>query len=411
MRITNKVVTEKYLRSINNIQTELDRLNNQAVTLRKFTKVSEDTPAAVKAFHIRKDMKRVEGYQSSILHAQGMLTSSETSARHIQEDVLTDVRTEIIYGLNGSQSSEERSIVANKLRNLQQEILQTLNSNAAGLYYFGGSSVEQPPFSVDPTDGKLMYRYKEGANYQYAKLDDLRSEPYGLSLGDPGYDATEEDAHEASYNLYKQLMGAGLFVDIGMGIRVSDQPSTYAQDTQFIDRNSVFTYTLPGIEITGVGTRTMLDGATEVSMNLYDLIGTIADSFDDKFIDGNGTMQEYTYARTNELFGYLTGWNDPDSYTIPGDSTSPLIPGKHHEGVERHVQFSITDIGTKSAYLDFVDTRMATRQLDNTESQQETEGEDLERTLIYFEAQQLAYEAALRMGAQVIPMSIFDYIQ
>ncbi|MDR2355989.1 MAG: hypothetical protein LBE16_07315, partial [Clostridiales Family XIII bacterium] len=155
MRITNRIVTEKYLRSVNSIATELDRLNNQVTTGYKFTKVSENTPAAVKAFQIRKDLARIEGYQSSIKHAESTLSNAESSVIKLQE-LLHDAREKIVQGLNGTQSSEERAIIATHLKELQKQTLQLLNSNAADIYYFGGNSVRQEPFSVS-ADGKLQY--------------------------------------------------------------------------------------------------------------------------------------------------------------------------------------------------------------------------------------------------------------
>jgi flagellar hook-associated protein 3 FlgL len=399
MRITNKVVTEKYLRSINNIQSELNRLNDQVYTGRRFMKVSENTPAAVKAFQIRKDMSRVEGYQSSITHAQGMLSNAESSIGTIQS-ILIEVRTETIYGLNGSQSVEERQIVATKLKNLQQELLQELNSNAAGLYYFGGNSVESPPFAIgdenltppsqalQPGDqyyGKLHYRVKEPGSDQFTwvALDSLHSSPQGSP--DPDYEK------------YKTLMDAGLFVDIGLGIQLGTQPGYAVSGTNYVDRNSVFTYTMSGLEITGVGTQKMEDGKADVSMNLYDLIGALAANFSDSFVNSDG-MQAYTYDRGNELLGYLTGWDDATT-------------GVHHDGADRNPQYAITDLGTRQQYLGFAKTRMDTRMLNDKERQQETEGVDTAESIVYYTSQELTYQAALQMGARLIPMSIFNYIQ
>jgi flagellar hook-associated protein 3 FlgL len=396
MRITNRVVTEKYLKSINNIQTRLDQLNTQVVTGRKYMKVSENTPAAVQGFQIRKDLQRVEGYQSSITYAQGMLSNSESSIDHIQQ-MLKEAKAQIIYGLNGSQSSEERDIVATQIRNLQQQVLQQLNSNSAGLYYFGGDCVQQDPFFVDQNDGKLHYRYRDGNTLTDIALDDLHSEEQPPGGPDPAYD------------LYKELMGAGLFTDIGMGIR---QDGVTPPQSSRIDRNSVFTYTMPGIQITGVGAHTNAFGQ-ETSLNLYDLLGTIADEF---------SSGSYTYDRANELFGYLDGWDesaDPNSAWYnpklnddPANAAyDPTYSPVHTDGRAILTQLAITDVGARMQYLSFMKTRMDTRKLNDIERQQAVEGADPAETIIYYESQSLTYEAALRMGAKVIPMSIFDYIQ
>ena len=436
MRITNRLVTEKYLRSVNNIATELDRLNNQVVTGKKFTKASENTPAAVKAFQIRKDIARVEGYQSSIQHAQSTLNNAESSVMKIQE-LLHDAREKIVQGLNGTNSGEEREIISTHLRQLQNQMLQLLNANAADVYYFGGNSVRQEPFSAD-ADGNLQYRCKDGDEYRWIALKDIVTED------DPDTPGKDEAA------LYKELMGAGLFVDIGMGIRSDSTgypPATPPQTAEVpVDRNSVFTYTLPGLEITGAGTVTAKEGATEreVSANIYDLLGEIADKF---------ASSDYTYNETNELFGFLFGSDvtqlprairvsspflsdgttanpeyDPTNtaYYDPAlDKSDPSFdPDKydkllklyedisdvHRPGSAQTVQFAITNIGTKMQFLSFVSDSMDSRELDDLTQQQNTEFVDPAKSIIYYESQKVAYQAALSMGAQVIPMSIFNYM-
>jgi flagellar hook-associated protein 3 FlgL len=184
--------------------------------------------------------------------------------------------------------------------------------------------------------------------------------------------------------LYKELQNAGLFMDIGMGIRSESSPPS-PSGAPYIDRSSVFTYTLPGISVTGVGTTTMSDGSI-VSNNLFDLLGAIAANFESDFSDGKGgTDIPYTYERADELFGIL-------------------------EKREITVQYSITDVGTKMHYLDFISDSMETRELDDIEQQQEVEGADPAESIIYYSAQMVSYQAALQMGTKVIPMSIFDYM-
>ena len=78
MRITNKMITTQYTRSLNRLAAELNRLNNQVSSGRKFAKASENTSAAVKAFQLRKDMSRIEGYKENIAHAK---STSPTPSR------------------------------------------------------------------------------------------------------------------------------------------------------------------------------------------------------------------------------------------------------------------------------------------------------------------------------------------
>jgi flagellin-like hook-associated protein FlgL len=407
------------------------------MTGKRFTKVSENTPAAVKAFQIRKDIARVEGYKSSVQHAQGMLSNAESSIMKMQE-ILHDSREKIVQGLNGTQSNEEREIIATHLKELQKQMLQLLNGNSGDVYYFGGNSVRQEPFSV-AEDGSLQYRAKDGDEYRWVKLKDLSSIS---NPNDPGYD-------QKQYALYQELMSAGLFVDIGMGIRSEDGTTPVPAGTtgSAVDRNSVFTYTLPGIDITGVGTTTSDITGKKISTNIYDLLGEIANSLASK---------DYSYEETDEMFGMLFGgdkdqlprairvsneflengdknpdWDptsahyDPELDRAHTSGTPPFfnqtkyddliklyenVSAVHRPGTAQSVQFAITNIGTKMQFLEFVTSSLESRKLDDLTQQQNTEFVDLEESVIYYDSQKIAYQAALAMGAQIIPMSIFNYM-
>jgi flagellar hook-associated protein 3 FlgL len=231
MRITNRMITSKYVRSLNQISSDLNRLNNKVTSGRSFTKASENTSAAIRAYQLRRDMSKSEGFMANIQHAETTLRNSESSIMHIQE-LVQNAQTKIIQGVNGTQSESERKIIATELRNIQDQMLQTLNGSSSDMYYFGGTNTTEKPFTLDAS-GKLMYN--------------------GNLLDDPALDSAS-------------LLADSRFVDIGLNVRV-DASGT-------IDNTSVFKYSIPGLQITGYG-QEIINGEP-VSTNLYDLIGRMA---------------------------------------------------------------------------------------------------------------------------------------
>lgn len=231
MRITNRMITSKYVRSLNQISSDLNRLNNKVTSGRSFTKASENTSAAIRAYQLRRDMSKSEGFMANIQHAETTLRNSESSIMHIQE-LVQNAQTKIIQGVNGTQSESERKIIATELRNIQDQMLQTLNGSSSDMYYFGGTNTTEKPFTLDAS-GKLMYN--------------------GNLLDDPALDSAP-------------LLADSRFVDIGLNVRVDA--------TGQIDSTSVFKYSIPGLQITGYG-QEIINGEP-VSTNLYDLIGRMA---------------------------------------------------------------------------------------------------------------------------------------
>ena len=341
MRITNKMITTQYTRSLNHLSAELNRLNNQVISGRKFAKASEDTSSAIKAFQIRKDLSKIHGYEENIAHAKASLTNAESALLHIEE-LMQTASEKIITGLNGPQSREEREILATELRSIQDQLLQTLNSNASGSYYFGGSNTTAKPFEV--VNGKLHYN------------------GYDLDIPLPA------DTPEANEAMFKELESDSLFVDIGLNVK-------FDAFTGKVDESTVFGYSIAGINIVGRGTYTV-DGV-DVSNNLYNLLGSLADEFE---------SDDYTYDKADALFGHI-------------------------KDTSRGIMGAITQVGSKTSYLDFMSERLGDRTFNLQERQVTVEGVDPAYAIIQFESQKLAYTAALQMGAQIIQPSIFDFMR
>lgn len=341
MRITHRMITNRYSKSLNNLSYQLDKMNNKVVTGRAFANSSENTAAAIKGFQLRRDLARNEGYTANIEHARATLTNTESALMHLQE-LAQNALVKIRSGQNSTNSTGERKIVATELRNIQEQMLQTLNSTASDQYYFGGQNTDRKPFTVD--GGKLHYN----------------GYPLDLPLPPPATPADNEA-------LAQKLASQSRSLDIGLGVRID--PITGA-----VDENTVFHYSIPGIQVSGHGT-TDLGGLT-ASNNLYDLLGQIADRLETEPFEGK---------ETDLLYGHFK---------------------EQSAGLLRN----LTDVGTKTAYLDFFKDRLEIQDLNSTKRQQEVEGIDPKRVYVEFKSMDVAYNAALQMGTKIIQPSIFNFM-
>lgn len=252
-------MTSKYSTNLNSLSTDLDKLNTQVATGRKYARTSEDVSAAVRGYQIRRNLAKVEGYQDNIRHADDFLTNSESTLNQI-ESSLSESTTKIQQGMNGSQSEGDRKIIASELRTIQSQMLETMNTEVSGMYLFGGTNSEKP-FAV--VNGSLQYNGKT--------MDDLSD---ATVAGKAEVDALKNDA---------------LYVDIGLGV-------SFDEVTGDIDRSSVFNYSVPGLNFMGYGKNTTAVPGEEVSNNLYDLLGRIATEFEKEGSD-------YSFDKVDKLYG------------------------------------------------------------------------------------------------------------
>nr|WP_320026580.1 flagellar hook-associated protein FlgL [uncultured Acetobacterium sp.] len=262
MRITYRMMTSKYSTNLNGLSSDLDKLNTQVATGRKYSRTSEDVASAVRGYQIRRNLSKIEGYQDNIRHADDFLTNSESTLGQM-ESSLSEATDKILQGMNATQSINERKIIATELRTVQSQLLETLNTSTSGMYLFGGSN-NKKPFEV--VGGKLQYN---GNN-----LDDL----------------TEETA--AKKAIVDALKSDSLYVDIGLGVSFDDT-------TKEVDQNTVFNYSTAGINFVGNGTNSTVIPGETVSNNLYDLLGRIATEFEKS--DG-----DYSFDKVDKLYGLFS---------------------------------------------------------------------------------------------------------
>ncbi|MCR5481984.1 MAG: flagellar hook-associated protein FlgL [Clostridia bacterium] len=155
MRITSKMISSTYLRNLNGLATDLNKYNNQIASGREFSKAAEDPASAVRAYRLRENLSRINGYSSNVTYANSYLTNAE-SVLNGMESTLIESKAKILQALNGTQSQNERRIIATELRSVQEQLLQSLNSNDFGIYIFGGSNTDSKPFSTGDS-GQLVY--------------------------------------------------------------------------------------------------------------------------------------------------------------------------------------------------------------------------------------------------------------
>lgn len=154
MRITEKMMTTSYNR---NLQNNLANLNNSSMKLqsrRQYSHVSEDPARATKAFAIRTQIARNEEHSAAVKTATGELNMASSNVMTISSILETVYERAARAGGNIDQTAV--NTIAEELSGLKGEILSLMNVEFGDKYLFGGTNVDEPPFTLDDT-GALLY--------------------------------------------------------------------------------------------------------------------------------------------------------------------------------------------------------------------------------------------------------------
>lgn len=153
MRITEGMLQARYNSNLQNNISNLSASNMRLESQRKYSHVSEDTSSAARAFVIRDQIAKTDEHIRTIDSASGELRSAESNIMVVQSIATTAYETAMSAG--GPKEQKDLDIMAEQIKGLKNELVQTMNSTYANKYLFSGSS-NQAPFSVG-ADGKLLY--------------------------------------------------------------------------------------------------------------------------------------------------------------------------------------------------------------------------------------------------------------
>lgn len=93
-----------------------------------------------------------------------------------------------------------------------------------------------------------------------------------------------------------------------------------------------------------------------------------------------------------------------------GDQATPNAIIDKANKANNNVLIKIAELGSKQNNIEFYENRNSDSRYNLRERQNIVEGTDMETEISYFESLLAAYEASLKVGTQVIPNSIFNYI-
>lgn len=454
MRITMGMIAGQYTKNLNTSLGQLNAANNKATTFRNFEKTSEDPFSATKLYRFRREQAENQTYQDSLGDIESQLMTSQSAMKSIYDIVSSADTGDVVQAITGTMSKEDRSIIADKLRQMQQAFLSPLNTKFAEKYVFGGTEMTEAPFSVN-SKGELLYR---GINVDTGKIENGPVANFNGTLIEfgPG-EITDPDTGKVIKDGMTLKVSQASTPDTTK-ISISDTQITIETDLSKIKTNQDLLNLLKGypdidftnIRITGDMNRAVSipDGAggfeTVISEELTSNIGqaglaklaeeetlinlgmglkTTADAnsttinsqsafnaaipgisflgFGNSDADGTGISNNlYT------LMGQIADQLEKDDFSI--DNISPYLDKFSKQG--QALLGKITESGSKSNFLSTMKTNLEAMGDAIVERSQAIEYVDPGVAIMDFYMQQYAYNAALSMGTKILSKSFIDFM-
>jgi len=161
MRTTLNTIYRQINTSVNNLTTDLERLNTQISSGTQMSKISDDPVNLISALRFRSSISEINQYTENITLGNTTITASENSLREMKELVVR-AKELAIQAINPVLSSSEHKAIAEEVSNLNDQAVMLANTQINGKYIFGGqrttgySGKEPSPFVADQGSGHWL---------------------------------------------------------------------------------------------------------------------------------------------------------------------------------------------------------------------------------------------------------------
>ena len=368
VRITTNGTLYNYRSNLMQTTNTLNGAMTKVMTKRSFSSYASNPASATRAFKVHSSLNATRAQYAN----NQTVTSKFETAWSTMEKVLDDLTNELgkvsaLEGLNGT-NRDDLDTEAQVLRAGAESIIQSMNAKYNNSFIFAGSDNLEAPFDIDD-EGFVTYR-----GVQIDNPDTLKND-YLADPDDPTSTVINPDTGNPYTNqemLDKWAKDDPLYVDIGLGFELD-------ANGEVID-STAFDSAISGINILGYG----LDENGNPK-NLASIMLRLADVFESY----DGTSGDAATALEKKAEELTDALNASQEAAIDA-----------HADLDAQAKFLNSNGTQLEETFDALDTERSS-----------IEDVDLADAVMELSWAQLCYNAALQVGANVIPQSLMDYLK
>ena len=373
MRITTNTTLYTYQKNLMKSSNQLYSAMNSVITGRNFDTYAADPAAATRAFQIHSSLNATNTQASN----NNAVLKKFSTAWDVADDMIDKLVTDLaqapaLKGLSDTNLSTLNT-QGDVIFSGAESIIQSLNNTYNGSYIFAGADTQNPPFAIE-TEGDKHY-----VTYRGIRLDDPNSAYYEKEYLDENGNTVPRDSSDPSKGNYtnqemlEKWDSEHLYVDIGIGFEL-DRDDNVIPSTAFDSAISGADF------IGGAGLDEGGDPKNIVSIMLR--LSEVFKGYDQE----NKTWSDAGDKEDAErLMGKLT------------KAQSAL--SNQHVNLETKAEYLETNQSQLESSFDALNTELnSIERVDRVEA------------ILTLSAAQTSYNAALQVGANVIPQSLMDYL-
>lgn len=370
LRVTTNSTLYTYQKNLLKSSNQLYSAMKSVMSGRNFDSYSADPAAATRAFKIHSSLNATNAQASNNQAVYNKFSTAWDVADDLVNDLVTNLgQAPALKGLNDPSSLSTLNTQGDVLFSGAEAIVQSLNSKYDNSFIFGGADTKNPPFAIEEVDGKHYLTYRNVLiNYPDP---DYYTQPYEDADGNQ---VTDADGNVlTNQDMMDSWEDEHLYVDIGIGFALD-------KDGNVVD-STAFDAAISGIDFIG-GTEQDKDGDPTNIVSIMLRLSEIFKDYDQENNEwGPSGDKEVAQRLADKLF---SAQEDLSAQHTALDTQSKFLKTNQSQ-----LESSFYSLNTELTSIERVDQAEA---------------------ILALVAAQTSYNAAIQVGANIVPQSLMDYL-
>ncbi|MDD6351422.1 MAG: flagellin [Lachnospiraceae bacterium] len=411
MRVTSSTYYKQYAQTVQDLHSELNKSMKQVSSGKKFDSAKEDPLSYYGGMKIDSEYTDADTKNTVISDVNNRLYQQESGATSIQTEMRT-LNTDILRLANESTSGSTAAVdtMNRDMKQRMQTITEDLNASYENFYVFGGNDMSTIPFSLDVDNEDSPTKFTLNFDHHFPGEEETTTR---MSIS---YELTNDGDLKLTFS--GKRTDDTKVNDQGTAL-TSDQTLDYLKKAMSEEGRMSLGYgnlsnrsTLPDTFTGGLNVLTGISSAGLKSMSDTEAKTLIQDRLAKTPIALTG---QAVLAATKFLTaaGGVTG----DSVSEAGEaertnmsSTLKKVIGEWDTS-EQHVATSYRELGIKQSVLKDTQTRLDLIKDTLQSNYDDRMGIDPYEAITKMYSQQYAYNAAIKVGSNIMQSSLFDYVK
>jgi flagellin-like hook-associated protein FlgL len=429
MRIAGGTILRRYMHNLERNMGNKNRQENKLYSGRGFNRASESPLVAARALRVRKAIADIKMYQDNLKTANMIYENAESSVMKVSA-LIQSTYEHLIKGAHGTLNDEDAAIVASSIDTFAEEMVQLMNIVVADRRIFGGVNNASRAFSIAPGGDGTRNVFYHGVSLN--RHQDPNLYPYsGVSYADIGIGMgmgsnnriDSQSAIPITFNGAK-ILGSGLDNKTTIIDLDSLTEGNYSFDVSVGTNRRTITFHIPA-----GSTNTQKGAAVNQALNAA-FGGQLSMGAESGLINNHiAGRPEITVVNTPPSTGQPPFEQARITETASGFSANViqlvldsaqalkdddrLLAAQFADALfalQTNVSLTLAEIGNMQEFIEFNLERTTNNMMSLLEQQRDLEASKPEEQITMIKVLEALFSAQLQMGANLLPMSIFNFI-